>query len=649
MIRGPLNWRVPAAQRDRRWLLAAFLLALAVRLLPLPEATRGGLRLISPDCYGHLRRSTEVAHHFPAVPVFDTFLNHPDGGVWIWPPFFDLLIGGTARLLFGKDVPQERVAWVAASLPPLLGALQLLPLYALAARVLSRRRARLAVMAYAVLPAAALWSCFGHADHHVAEALLLLLFLATAARAADARLTERQRTTSSVLAGAVLAAALLTWQGAVFVAAVGFFWALLMLGARGALMAGVATALSALGTWLFLGGVRVPFSFIGFSPFQPLLLAAGTVPVALAGVLRRGTADAGEALLAPGRRRLGGGDLRGVVRRRNIVIAALCLAAVLPRAADLAGATLRGSGYFVVKAPTGQDDFDAERHGYLSYPPEFLNSVFEAYPLLRRPYTATLWESVQGLSIGFLAMPWALFVWTRTGRRRRGQRTLLALFGLTVLAMALLQRRAVYYLAIFTALALAELLARLRLPRGACGPLLAVAVVLATGLPMLRSMALYRDAPGHDVLDLLRRLKQLDPPPPGAAGVMAPWAAGHFVTALAGRPAAADPLVYGWRRQCRLFTATDDAEAERLLKETRCRYLLTTDLTPVLPAYAAAAGRAPAAPREMFVSRVHFAASPHPLPFLTLVLTGRTGARLPDGQVVPRFKVFRVHGVEDRP
>ena len=40
----------------------------------------------------------------------------------------------------------------------------------------------------------------------------------------------------------------------------------------------------------------------------------------------------------------------------------------------------------------------------------------------------------------------------------------------------------------------------------------------------------------------------------------------HFVTALTGHPAAADPFAYGWRRQARLFTATDDAEVERILR-----------------------------------------------------------------------------------
>src|SRR5258706_3801470 len=156
-------------RRDRGLVAVLFLAALALRLAPLPAATRGGLRLLSPDCYGPLRRSPSVARNFPRVPVVDPYLNPPDGGVFIWPPAFDLAIGGASRLLFGRSVSIDQTAFVAAFLPPLLGALHLIPLYLLARRVLGRIRARAAIAAYALLPTAVLWSEFGHADHHVAE------------------------------------------------------------------------------------------------------------------------------------------------------------------------------------------------------------------------------------------------------------------------------------------------------------------------------------------------------------------------------------------------------------------------------------------------------------------------------------------------
>jgi hypothetical protein len=114
------------------------------------------------------------------------------------------------------------------------------------------------------------------------------------------------------------------------------------------------------------------------------------------------------------------------------------------------------------------------------------------------------------------------------------------------------------------------------------------------------------------------------------------------VTAIAERPSAADPFVYGWRRQCRLFTSTNDAEALAILQGAKCRYLVTADLTAVLPAYAAAAGRAPGPTSAMFSRRVHESDAERPLPFLVRVLDSRTGSRRSDGRFLPQFRVFRV-------
>jgi asparagine N-glycosylation enzyme membrane subunit Stt3 len=285
----------------------------------------------------------------------------------------------------------------------------------------------------------------------------------------------------------------------------------------------------------------------------------------------------------------------------------------------------------------------------------------------------SFFAAVRELSIGFLILPFAIISWIRSGLRGGGGRSrarlLVALFAAAVLVMTLFQRRSVYYLAIFTALALAEGIGRL-LPhlrgtalRRALGPagtliavLLAVLLVALPGNLPLRRAAAYVDAPGTDFLNLMTRLRSLDPPGvdpaalppplPGAiSGVMAPWVAGHFVTALAERPAAADPFAYGWRRQARLFTATDETEAWGMLKKARCRYLVTTDLRALLPFYAAAAGRPPAGIDAMFSVRVHESSAEMPMPFLTRVLDSRTGARAPDGRILPRFRVFRVDGV----
>ncbi|MFI5120693.1 MAG: STT3 domain-containing protein [Thermoanaerobaculia bacterium] len=623
--------------RDGRFVWCMFLAALALRLAPFSAATSRGWRLLSPDCYGHLRRTVSVARNFPRVPYRDPYLNHPDGGVFIWPPAFDLVAGGAARALFGRGATTEQVLKVAATLPALLGALQVLPLFAVARRAFGRRRARIATASYVALPAAVLWGSFGHFDHHVAEALNLLLVLAAGARAAAAR--GDARFARAVPFGAAIALAVLTWQGAVFVAGLSFLWAALALGEAAAVAGLVATALVALGAAATLPSEPVPFSFVSFGWFQPLLLAGATVPLLALAMWR-----------APAPRRRG----------RWGLLTALGLGLALPNARRVLEAVFHGGAY-VFKGGAGAPANDFVDGGFLSYPPEFLRLVAECQPLLRG--WSSLGRAVREVSPGFLLVPVAALVWLGACRRplkpRAAARLLLAFFAMAVFGMALFQQRNVYYLAIFAALALAELLARIaprRAPRRARTALpiiLAACLVVMPGLPYLARALAFADGPGYDVLDLFARLRALDPPPvdpsvvpppaPGAIpGVMPPWSAGHFVTAIAERPSAADPFVYGWRRQCRLFTATEDAEAFAILSAAKCRYLVTADLTPLLPAYAAAAGRPPSSTAGMFARRVHESEASSPAPFLERVLDSRTGARRADGSFQPRFRVFRV-------
>jgi asparagine N-glycosylation enzyme membrane subunit Stt3 len=618
-----------------------FLASLALRLAPFPDATARGWRLLSPDCYGHLRRTVSVARNFPRVPVHDAYLNHPDGGVFIWPPAFDFVAGGVSRALYGRAATTDQVLRVASVLPALLGALHVLPLFAVARRTLGGRRARVATVAYAAIPAAVVWGGFGHFDHHVAEALNLLLVLAAGAWAAAARGRDRYR--RAAVLGSAIALAVLTWQGAVFVAGLAFLWAALALGEAAAVTCVVAAALVALGTAASLPAEPVPFSFVSFGWFQPLLLAGAAVPVL--------------ALAA----------WRAEAARRRVLwgfLSAGGLAVALPNAPRVVSAVFHGGAY-VFKEGAGERANDFADGGFLSYPQEFLRLVAECQPLVHG--WSSFERAVREVSPGFLLVPLAALLWATAGLRpprgpRAAGRLLLALFASAVFAMALFQQRNVYYLAIFAALALAEACARV-LPRARGFPgtalpfLLAAGLVVVPGWGALQRARAFADGPGYDVLDLFARLRALDPPavdpaslpqqaPGTIPGVMPPWSAGHFVTAIAERPAAADPFVYGWRRLCRLLTATDDAEALAILTAAKCRYLVTTEVTPLLPAYAAAAGRAPAPTREMFARRTHESDAARPVPFLERVLDSRTGTRRADGTFQPRFRVFRVLGAD---
>jgi hypothetical protein len=558
------------------------------------------------------------------VPVFDPYLNHPDGGIWIWPPLFDLTIAAPARLFFGPEASVGQVAFVAAWIPPLLGALALLPLFALALRAFDRGTARLAVLIAACLPAAIAWSDFGHSDQHVGEALAFLATLAAFARLLGEREEGRGGglaipPLSIGLAALALAAAVLTWQGSIFLAPMLAGAALLAGRARSA---GLAIAAAALLVAPFGFLTPGPMTYVSFGPFQPLFLGLCAALLLLA------------SFGWPGR-----------------------TAAVALGLASLAWAPVRhGVEHLLSRTAAGA----VADGGYLSYPAEWLKLIAEYRPLFAGGFGAPLGQ----LSAGLFLLPVVLALWARRawrawqtspGSAERGLFLLLTVTTAGVLVMTLLQRRYVYYLAPLVALALADLamgLARRRSP-GLAGLFLAAALLPC--LPAFQELTRAPGAPGPDLLLTLARLGALDPPAgdplrPGTVkpgevdGVMAPWSLGHTVTLLTRRPAAADNFGYGFRRQALLLTTPplEDAAALRLLRDTRCRYLVTTDLRPVLPAYAAAVGRAGLPADSMLAVRVHESDSPQPLPFLRLVLTSESAWPTPDGRLVPRWKIFRV-------
>ena len=51
------------------------------------------------DAQYHLRRALYTFTQFPGVLLFDPYINFPGGAPVPWPPLFDFLLGGAARLL----------------------------------------------------------------------------------------------------------------------------------------------------------------------------------------------------------------------------------------------------------------------------------------------------------------------------------------------------------------------------------------------------------------------------------------------------------------------------------------------------------------------------------------------------------------------
>jgi hypothetical protein len=226
--------------------------------------------------------------------------------------------------------------------------------------------------------------------------------------------------------------------------------------------------------------------------------------------------------------------------------------------------------------------------------------------------------------------------------------------------MALAQQRYVYYLAPVLALAagLAWIRWRPALARRARflpGAVLGVLCVscLAGDLRLLSTGA----AAPADLVSTLEALRVLDPPardplrrstfaPGELESVLAPWSFGHVVTAFSGRPAVADNFGYGFFEQAAFWTApaAEDAAVLRWMTARRVRYVLVGNLAPVLPAYAAAVGRA--APPDALARRLFDNVARRPVPFLEEVIASRTGTLLPDGSFRPQFRILRRRDVD---
>lgn len=586
-------------------LAAAILLGVVLRLSTREQLTGGGrVRALSSDSFYHLRRARFAAANFPRTIFFDPFMNFPRGGVPIWPPLFDLALAAPSRLLHGANAPAQAVeshaAWV-----PLLFAAGAIAIAGLLGRRLYGRTAGVAAAVFvAIAPGHLMWSQYGHTDQHVAESCLglLALFLFISSRQARHGGDARRR---EIAAGLALALAVLAWQGAIFWGAIFalslFLEAIvtrLSVARPAALTLGLPAAVVLAATALWLGPIRVPFTYVSFGFFQPLFLASlagGTI--LLETVLRAG---------------------RGQLSRRELALRSLGLAflalAALPFAADLAKGLAGGIGYVI-----GQTREAEVAGGYISYPKDFLKGIFEARPLLAEGPGLALKQ----LSPAFFLAPIAIAIWACRAVRgcRPGVFLPLAVWGSVTLFLALSQRLNVHYAAPLAALAAIEAarfaaarwrraLSPARRPRPAFPAAAVLVLLLLPMLPAIRDEFRTVRAIGSDLLNTLGWMRRSLPRPfdpydprlldaPGAgplgnaSAVLAPWSLGHLILYEAEQPVVANNFGYGFMDSIRFFLAETEEEALAIARARRARWVLATDLVPRMNDYASYLGRRP--------------------------------------------------------
>ncbi len=253
-------------QFRRRALLPAVLaLAFAARIANLRGVfVNGDVVLYSIDAYYHLRLVWLTLLHFPHVPAFDHFLNHPEGGPVTWSAAFDLALAAVAWVAGGGSPDFHLVEVVAAWAPVVLGVITVAVVYLAGSEAFGEAAGILAACALALPPLHVYHvSAIGNADYHPVEILCLALGLWLLVRA------ERRpgAGAASFCAGAAFLLGLITWPG--MIVPIGIL--------------GGAAAATVMGRWLRTPAEREGSALLRAGAVATLTAAAGFAPFAAMG------------------------------------------------------------------------------------------------------------------------------------------------------------------------------------------------------------------------------------------------------------------------------------------------------------------------------------------------------------------------------
>ncbi len=543
---------------------------------------------LSADSVYHLRRARFAVRDFPKPLVFDPLINYPDGGVVIWPPLFDVALAAPAFLLGGSRAGADLVERTSVFVP-LLFAAGAIAAAGLAGRLVRRRRGWAAALFLAVCAGHFRYSQLGHTDQHVAEACLGFLALALFLRSC-----RRDSALLEALTGVVVAAAVLTWQGAIFwpvLLGCGLIREAFLERARSTLrrvllILLLPTALVAAGTRFWLLGFEVPFSYVNFGWFQPIFLGFVTAAVAAALLLRRARA------MSP--------------RQRALALAVIlgCLIPVAGHSQDFFSMTIQGIRH-VASASRGAESAGGAE---LSLSRWWLAQIAEYQPLFGDGWKL----SVRLLSFSFLLSPLVILGWALRSARgvRPAESATLAAWGGFTFLFTVFQQRNVYYASLLAALAALEICGRAsawaarRISiRGRAGlrsgAFYGVFAILAAPMAAgLRAEAAASYGPGTGLLRLLERLKAMNPRPIDpydrrfldsavdrdlwrhAPSVMDSWSLGHYVTYYAEWPVVADNFGYGFEESVHFFYASSETRALEIARRHRSVLVLDDGLLP---------------------------------------------------------------------
>jgi dolichyl-diphosphooligosaccharide--protein glycosyltransferase len=212
-------------------LSATVITALFIRIAPPYQTVFSGpwIKLTGIDAYYYMRLVDNLVVNFPQLIGFDPYQLFP-GGDFInrVPTLFAYMLAIPVKLLGGINPSSQVVASIAVYVPPILGALTIIPIYFLGKALINRWAGLIAAFIVALMPGEwLLRSLLGYTDHHVAEVLLtscFVLFFVLALKHGREFTYEALKKGGvpavydqipyAIIAGIFLGFYIITWQGA---------------------------------------------------------------------------------------------------------------------------------------------------------------------------------------------------------------------------------------------------------------------------------------------------------------------------------------------------------------------------------------------------------------------------------------------------
>jgi len=509
--------------------IAFFVLALACRFLNTPYAFDGSKSRIAPvDELYHWKRMAYSAAHFPHVLELDRDRG-VSGAFCPWPPLYDVVGGGAARLLGGitSNEVLRRIVWF----PPILFAL----FTGIAVLILARRSgilvATITGIALATSPFLVTASWIGSIDHHFLEPVLTFAIIGATCLAIGA-VTRREKIRAGILLGIAITAAMFVQTALLIAAALAF--AVLFFATDGlAATCGFSIAAIAVMIYRLTRPPGFPDSqwFLGWT--HATLFATAAIACAIIAAQRSvGDPPAGPP---PARRRV-----------LALLVGAL-IAITIP--------TVRASLF------TGSHFLGGDR---------WLRTIQEFQPLWRARGDDLLSDAA-GLSGGAILV-WFLAI--RAIKTRDSVRLTIAIFAIAYFALTITSRR--FWIVAIPLLALAGAMYVPLIARKRLAILAALVIALPPPLQFAGWLMTPQSIPPNQQ-QWIRATSFIRTLPPGR--VLGPWSMGHAIDVEGNHPVIVDnfgtmPDAATFERAQQALLSNDEPALARYCDATNVRYLI---------------------------------------------------------------------------